>query len=256
MIKGAKYGIFVVIIVEFIKTRFVGEMKKVIICFFCLMFAQNSFGYVKVKSLGTSSSSGSSSYYNTGGTYAARNTYNTSYNKVPTKNRISTVNHVGASIATPVVMKSTVKKIGNAFTTTPNNYYATTAQIDALDSLINNLESQIGNFQTGLDEKPNITDVYTKTEVDDKIDAISTNGTPGADGLSAYQIAVNNGFTGSETEWVASLKGVKGDQGDKGDPGESTPFGCASGDGSYLISVSGGITNCKYVELTSDNFVE
>lgn len=29
----------------------------------------------------------------------------------------------------------------------------------------------------------------------------------GSDGLSAYQIAVNHGFSGSETEWLASLKG-------------------------------------------------
>jgi hypothetical protein len=39
-------------------------------------------------------------------------------------------------------------------------------------------------------------------------------GNPGAPGLSAYQIAVNAGFTGSEADWLASLKGEKGDQGD------------------------------------------
>ena len=33
----------------------------------------------------------------------------------------------------------------------------------------------------------------------------------GKDGLSAYEIAVKNGFEGSETEWLASLKGEKGD---------------------------------------------
>ena len=36
------------------------------------------------------------------------------------------------------------------------------------------------------------------------------NGTNGENGLSAYQIAVANGFTGSEEEWVASLKGDPG----------------------------------------------
>lgn len=35
-------------------------------------------------------------------------------------------------------------------------------------------------------------------------------GTPGADGRSAYQIAQDEGFTGSKTEWVASLKGAPG----------------------------------------------
>lgn len=34
--------------------------------------------------------------------------------------------------------------------------------------------------------------------------------TPGADGKSAYQIAVDNGFEGTETEWLASLKGKDG----------------------------------------------
>lgn len=35
-------------------------------------------------------------------------------------------------------------------------------------------------------------------------------GTDGADGKSAYQIAVDSGFTGTETEWLASLKGADG----------------------------------------------
>ena len=42
------------------------------------------------------------------------------------------------------------------------------------------------------------------------------------DGESAYQIAVDYGFVGTEEEWLASLKGAKGDagaQGPKGDTG-------------------------------------
>lgn len=38
-------------------------------------------------------------------------------------------------------------------------------------------------------------------------------GDPGANGLSAYQIAVNNGFVGTEVEWIASLEGNPGDPG-------------------------------------------
>lgn len=41
-------------------------------------------------------------------------------------------------------------------------------------------------------------------------------GKDGADGKSAYQIAVAQGFAGSEAEWLASLKGEKGDKGDAG----------------------------------------
>jgi hypothetical protein len=38
-------------------------------------------------------------------------------------------------------------------------------------------------------------------------------GTPGSDGASAYQVAVSNGFTGSEAEWLQSLIGPQGDPG-------------------------------------------
>ena len=39
----------------------------------------------------------------------------------------------------------------------------------------------------------------------------------GADGKSAYEVAKANGFTGTEKEWLASLKGEKGDKGEPGD---------------------------------------
>jgi hypothetical protein len=42
-------------------------------------------------------------------------------------------------------------------------------------------------------------------------------GSPGKDGASAYDIAVKNGFKGTEGEWITSLKGEKGDKGDRGD---------------------------------------
>jgi len=45
-------------------------------------------------------------------------------------------------------------------------------------------------------------------------------GDTGADGLSAYQIAVINGYQGSQTEWLVSLVGDKGDKGEKGNPGK------------------------------------
>lgn len=53
--------------------------------------------------------------------------------------------------------------------------------------------------------------------------ATGPQGVAGKQGKSAYQIAKDNGFEGSEQEWLASLKGQDGDgrKGDKGDPGES-----------------------------------
>lgn len=37
------------------------------------------------------------------------------------------------------------------------------------------------------------------------------NGADGKDGLSAYEIAIKNGFEGSEEEWLDSLKGADGE---------------------------------------------
>jgi hypothetical protein len=45
------------------------------------------------------------------------------------------------------------------------------------------------------------------------------------DGKSAYQLAIENGFNGSEIEWIDSLKGQAGTQGPKGDIGEQGPQG-------------------------------
>lgn len=48
----------------------------------------------------------------------------------------------------------------------------------------------------------------------EKLEIIEINGKEySIDGKSAYEIAVENGFEGTEAEWLASLKGDKGDQG-------------------------------------------
>lgn len=41
----------------------------------------------------------------------------------------------------------------------------------------------------------------------------------GKDGKSAYEVAVKNGYEGTETEWLESLKGEQGEKGDKGEKG-------------------------------------
>ena len=55
-------------------------------------------------------------------------------------------------------------------------------------------------------------------------------------GLSAYQIAVKNGYSGTEEEWLESLKGEPGEKGEQGEPGEPGTPGlpvarASSGDG-------------------------
>lgn len=62
-------------------------------------------------------------------------------------------------------------------------------------------------------------------------------GADGADGESAYDIAVDNGFSGTETEWLASLvgpagaDGAPGADGEDGAPGEPGTPGADGADG-------------------------
>ncbi len=52
-------------------------------------------------------------------------------------------------------------------------------------------------------------------------------GAKGADGASAYEIAVANGFEGTEEEWLAGLIGPEGPQGPAGEKGEKGDTGVA-----------------------------
>ena len=65
-------------------------------------------------------------------------------------------------------------------------------------------------------------------------------GAPGADGKSAFQIALDNGYQGTEVQWLASLKGDTGAQGatgaagsngNDGAPGAQGPTGAAGSNG-------------------------
>lgn len=83
----------------------------------------------------------------------------------------------------------------------------------------------VGN---GTDEVPPTPDLYAQLlqKLDEKAASLQ-NGKDGENGLSAYEIATENGFEGTQTEWLASLKGDKGDtgerglQGTKGDTGDT-----------------------------------
>lgn len=55
-------------------------------------------------------------------------------------------------------------------------------------------------------------------------------GQQGANGLSAYQVAVGDGFNGTLSQWLATLKGAKGDTGNTGIQGKSA-FASAVTDG-------------------------
>ena len=53
----------------------------------------------------------------------------------------------------------------------------------------------------------------------------TTGGGSGSDGDSAYQVAVNNGFVGTEAQWLTSLEGADGAQGPQGPAGNDGPAG-------------------------------
>ena len=50
---------------------------------------------------------------------------------------------------------------------------------------------------------------------------IDVGGIIGQKGKSVYELAVENGFSGTEAEFLASLKGSKGDTGEKGEKGDT-----------------------------------
>ena len=90
-------------------------------------------------------------------------------------------------------------------------------------------------------------------------------------GKSAYEIAVMNGYDGTEAEWLASLKGDKGDvgekgpQGEAGDVGERGPAGRDGTDGCDIIEdpndtsggiVVGGASDVSVLQTTGDSLTD
>lgn len=109
---------------------------------------------------------------------------------------------------------------------------------------------------------PDTSNYYTKSEVDtaiktvaDKIGEISgtkdDKGDTGAQGKSAYEIALENGYVGSEKEWLVSLKGAKGDTGERGPQGEQGLQG-AKGDKGDKGDAGIDATLMKIIDKTSD----
>ncbi len=91
---------------------------------------------------------------------------------------------------------------------------------------------------------------------------VPTGGLQGPAGASAYQVAVTNGFVGTEAQWVASLggppgaPGEKGDQGDQGIQGVAGPSGDPGADGidgasAYEIALANGFVGTQSQWLAS-----
>jgi hypothetical protein len=102
-------------------------------------------------------------------------------------------------------------------------------------------EGQKGDTGTSAYEEA-VTGGFTGTEAEW---IASLKGDKGDDGLTAYEIAFKGGFLGTETEWLESLKGndgEKGQKGVKGDKGEEGEKG-VEGDSTYDIYAKGTTDN-------------
>lgn len=78
-------------------------------------------------------------------------------------------------------------------------------------------------------------------------------GEAGTDGKSAYELAVANGYSGTLTEWLASLKGEPGPtgpQGEKGNDGAAGAVG-ATGKSAYELAVDNGFSGTETEWLKS-----
>ena len=72
-------------------------------------------------------------------------------------------------------------------------------------------------------------------------------GKDGKDGLSAYELAVENGFTGTLAEWLASLKGKDGENGVDGKNGVNG----SDGKSAYIIAMEHGFVGTETEWLES-----
>ena len=76
-----------------------------------------------------------------------------------------------------------------------------------------------------------LTDASTGTRVRALLQTILDMLNQGAQGASAYEIAVENGFVGTEAEWLASLRGPQGPQGVPGAQGPKGETGATGAQG-------------------------
>lgn len=113
---------------------------------------------------------------------------------------------------------SGINAVGDAFT-----IVKTYSSVQAMENDYNNPEVKTGQFvmiDTGDVENEEDSRLYLKGDTEWKFIS-DLSGAQGIQGLSAYQVAVQHGFEGTEAEWLISLKGEKGETGPKGDKGDT-----------------------------------
>ena len=83
----------------------------------------------------------------------------------------------------------------------------------------------------------NVAELEVETSVSDVVEVETEKAGP--PGLSAYEVAVKNGFVGTEEEWLASLQG---EQGVRGETGPAGPSGQDGRDGAIQYTAGENIT--------------
>ena len=130
--------------------------------------------------------------------------------------------------------------------------------LDLYTQLLKKLDEKAAGLQNGKDgfspkvkaEQMKSGVVITIVDADGETSATlhhGANGEKGTDGKSAYQIAVEQGYQGSESDWLSSLKGDKGNTGAKGNPGQDG----ADGKSAYAIAVEHGYEDSEEKWLLS-----
>lgn len=119
--------------------------------------------------------------------------------------------------------KTSEKNAQRILTDTQNAVKTVTANMNAAAGSASTAATKAGEASTSAGEAKNDADRAEKASTNAANAA--TNAVKQAkeagtfDGQSAYALAVQLGYTGSESAWIASLKGAKGDKGDTGAQG-------------------------------------
>lgn len=107
----------------------------------------------------------------------------------------------------------------------------------------------IAIVQDSINKKTSIKDFFLEFLPDNFVDRL-------VQGESAYEIAVKNGYIGTEAEWLESLKGAAGNQGAQGPQGPQGPVGPQGPQGPQGPAGSGADVTWNQINTTGTKIAE
>lgn len=113
---------------------------------------------------------------------------------------------------------------------------------------------KVGDGITGWNALPGYLDSFgVQLLIDNALQDLEVSGPKGDPGESAYEVAVANGFTGTEDQWLASLKGTPGSDGSDGVDGSPGTPGTPGNPGAsaYSIAVANGFVGTEAAWIAS-----